>query len=60
MIVRELIKELERFDPDAQVAVATPYGARFASDVGRRDRPVLGVHPVIYLIQASPEEEYVA
>ena len=51
MTARELIIQLERFDPNAQVVVATPDGARFTKDVGRRERSALDVHPVIYLVE---------
>jgi hypothetical protein len=45
----EAIEQLERFDPEAEVVVATVIGTRRVKDIGRRERPDLGVHPIIYL-----------
>jgi hypothetical protein len=61
MTTHELIVQLERFDPNAQVVVATPDGARFTKDVGRRERSALDVHPVIYLAEdENPVDQGVA
>lgn len=49
MTVAMLIDELKRFDGSAKVVVAVPGGSAFVSDVGRRDRSSLGIHPKIYL-----------
>jgi hypothetical protein len=50
MTVAMLIDELKRFDGSVLVTVEAPEGRSAAVvDVGRRDRPALGVHPKIYL-----------
>lgn len=56
MTTRELIEELERYDPSVHVVVAHDNGGvRTISDVGRRERGVVGVHPVIYLTYENKE-----
>lgn len=50
LTVTELIDELKRFDGSALVTVEAPEGhSATVVDVGRRDRPALGVHPKLYL-----------
>ena len=57
MRTRDLIAELQRFDADAQVAVSTNTETYFVSDVGRRERDHLGTHPVIYVVEKTPEHD---
>lgn len=53
MKVREVIVQLERFDPEAEVVIEGSGGALRISDIGRRERPELGAHPIIYLLDTS-------
>ena len=49
MTVREVIAELERFDLDAPVRVSLLGDAYKVRDIGRRDRPATGVHPLLHV-----------
>jgi len=48
MIVRELIEELERYDPEVPAVVRLSTGVAIIMDVGRRERNGV-VQPQIYV-----------
>jgi hypothetical protein len=52
---QEMITQLERFDPRAPVVVLVNEKAIAVGDVGLRDRPFEGAHPLIYLQREDSE-----